>query len=58
MRIQFVVIHDREASQCRTVWDEYKDAFEWFERQSESYPKVRLYRETTVIQSDLLLSTY
>ena len=58
MRVQFVVTHDMEVSQCRTSWDDYKDAFEWFERQSESYPKVRLYRETTVIQSDLLLSTY
>jgi hypothetical protein len=47
-----------EASQCRTSWDDYKDAFEWFERQSERYTRVRLYREKTVIEADLLLSTY
>ena len=58
MKIQFVVTYDREGSKCRTSWDDYKEAFEYFERQSESFPRVRLYREKTVIESDLLLSTY
>ena len=58
MKVQFVVTYESGISKCTTTWDEYKDAFEWFERMSERFQRVRLYREKTVVEADLLLSTY
>ena len=55
MRVQFVVTYQAEVSKCTTYWDDYKDAFEWFERQSERYQDVRLYREVTEVARTLLL---
>ena len=58
MRIQFVVTYTKGKERKRIVSEDYKTAFEYFEEKSETYDKVRLYREKTVIEADLLLSTY
>jgi hypothetical protein len=55
LKIVFVVTHNTEGSKCVSYWDDYKDAFEFFERQSEVYQDVRLYREVTEVARTLLL---
>ena len=54
-KIVFVVTYDAEVSKCTSYWDDYKEALEFFERQSEIYRDVRLYREVTEVARTLLL---
>ena len=58
MSIHFVVEYTKGREKKRGSFVEYHRALEYFQEKAEVYQRVRLYRERTVVEVDVLMGTY